>query len=61
MHFVIMGMLANNINGLFCISSLLFTLEDEYGVFHTFRILIWSTSRQNPVDKDSYALFLVTV
>jgi len=40
MHFVIMKMLANNINGLFCINSLLFTLEDEYGVFHTFSILI---------------------
>jgi len=31
MHFVIMKVLANNINGLFCNNSLLFTLEDEYG------------------------------
>jgi len=35
MHFVITKMSANNTNGLFCIISLLFTLEDEYEVFHT--------------------------
>jgi len=57
MHFVITKMLANNINGVSCINSLLFTLEDEYGAFHTVNILIRSTSRQNSVDKDSYAQY----